>query len=300
MLSLGIDIGATKAHGVALDENNQIVAEAAAFTRRGSEGVRSVLMGIASSVADKLGVGLRDFDGVGIGIPGVVDRAKGEIASAVNLDIEHMPLRQLIADEFSVPIRVDNDVKATVVAAGMLLKSLSVTYVNFGTGVASATLAGRLIRGRDNVAGEIGHIVLDPSGDPCRCGQRGCIETILGGAYLAPRMDMLDLDWTRLDLTTTPVGRAALEQSVRVMARVVALVAVAYASDHIVLGGGVVQAAPWLIPAVKATLVERGERVAFPDYASIADQIITLPDDIQAPAIGAALIGQGWTEGYKL
>jgi predicted NBD/HSP70 family sugar kinase len=300
MLSLGIDVGATKAHGVVLDENNFVIAEDATFTRRGPEGVRAVLMDVANGLARKVGVGLRDFDAVGIGIPGVVNLDTGEIASAVNLRIESMPLRTMIASEFSVPVRVDNDVKATVVAAGMLLDSLSVTYINFGTGVAAAALAGRLIRGSDNAAGEIGHFVLDPNGDPCRCGQRGCIETIVGGAYLAPRMDMLDLDWTTLDTATQPVAHAARTQAVRVIARVVTLTAVAYASEHIVLGGGVIQAAPWVIPAVREYLIHRGKSATFPPYARIAGQVSTLPADIQAPAIGAALIGQGWTEGYKL
>ncbi|MDR2929572.1 MAG: ROK family protein [Propionibacteriaceae bacterium] len=300
MLSLGIDIGGTKAHAVVLDDANEVVAENAVFTKRGSDGVRSVVIEVATSVADQLGVGLRDFDSVGIGIPGVVNREAGEISSAVNLRIERMPLRQLVADSFAAPVRLDNDVKATVVAAGMLLDSLSVTYVNFGTGLASATLAGRLIRGNDNAAGEIGHFVVNPNGDPCRCGQRGCLETVVGGAYLAPRMELLDLDWTTLDGADTPTGWAAYDQAVRVIAQIVTLVSVAYASEHIVLGGGVIQAAPWALTAVKSFLIDRGQMASFPDFAKIAEQVIVLDSDMQAPAIGAALIGQGWTEGYKL
>lgn len=300
MLSLGIDIGATKAHGVVLDEDDQIVVEHATFSRRGQEGVRSVLMDIANTLASNVGVGLRDFDAVGVGIPGVVNRDTGEIASAINLDIEHMPLKEMIQEHFSVPIRFDNDVKATVVAAGMLLDSLSVTYLNFGTGVAAATLDGRLIRGRDNFAGEIGHIVLDPNGDPCRCGQRGCIETIVGGIYLAPRMDMLELDWTRLDQIDTPLARAALDQVVRVLARVVSFVSLGFASDHVVLGGGVITSAPWVLPTVQAFFIDRAKTTTFPDYVQMAERMTTLEKDMQAPAIGAALIGQGWTEGYKL
>ena len=300
MLSLGIDIGATKAHGVALDEHDKVVAEHATFTLRGQEGVMTVLMDVATKVAEKAGIGLRDFDGVGIGIPGVVNRDAGEITSAVNLSITRMPLLDMVSEHFSVPVRLDNDVKATVVAAGMILDSLSVTYINFGTGVAAATLDGRLIRGRDNLAGEIGHVVLDPNGDPCRCGQRGCVETVVGGQYLAPRMDMLDLDWTTLDSSDVPIGRAALDQSVRVISRIVASVSLSYGSDYVVLGGGVIQAAPWVLSAVQGFLVDRAKMATFPDYVDMAGRVVILENDIQAPAIGAALIGQGWTEGYKL
>ena len=298
-LSLGIDIGSTKAHAVVLDADSNLVAEAAMFTRRGPEGVLSCLIDLARRLSDKVGVSLRSFDAVGVGIPGVVNRASGEITSAVNLRIDHMPLGEMIAGEFAVPVRIDNDVKVSVVAAGMLLKSLSVTYLNFGTGLATATLAGRLIRGTDNLAGEIGHIVLDPQGQPCRCGQRGCLETIVGGAYLAPRMDMLDLDWTKLDQVTSATGKAARDQAIDVIARIAVLMATVYGSEHIILGGGVIQAAPWVLGAVKRYLLDR-DGVAFPPYARIAEQIDTHERDDQLAAIGAALIGQGWTEGYKL
>jgi len=298
MLSLGIDVGATKAHAIVLDENNTVVAEDASFTRRGEEGVKSVVMEISLAAAHKIGARLTDFSSVGVGIPGVVNRTTGEITRAVNLRIDRMPLKDMIAHEFSVPVRFDNDVKATAVAAGMMLDSTSVTYINFGTGVASATITdGRLLRGVENAAGEIGHMVLDPNGEPCRCGQRGCVETIVGGAYLAPRMDALELDWSTLDQSKSPAGRAAYDQSVRVLCRVVAFVALAYASDNIVIGGGVIQAAPWALGSVREFLDARSRIASFPPYDQIAEHIKQLDNDMQAAAIGAALIGRGGVEG---
>jgi predicted NBD/HSP70 family sugar kinase len=300
MYSLGINVGATRTHGVALDDANQVVAQAAVFTRRGPKGVKKVLMEVARGVSEKSGVGLRDFDAVGVGIPGMVDFKKGEVTSAVNLRVDHMALRSLIAPHFSVSVRMDNDVKATVIGAGMLLGTLSVTYVNFGTGVAAATLADRVIRGRNNEAGEIGHLRFEEDGEPCRCGQTGCIETIVGGAYLAPRMDRLQLDWPTLDQCQSELGRAEAARCVRVIARIVTMMAVAYAAEYIVLGGGVIRAAPWVVPAVRRHLVEQGLGATFPPFERIAAQTVTLAQDLQLPAIGAALVGQGWTEGYKL
>ncbi|MCL1906386.1 MAG: ROK family protein [Propionibacteriaceae bacterium] len=299
MFSLGIDIGATKAHGVVLDAANKVVAEHAVFSRRGEQGVTAVLMEIANTVAADVGVQLSDFTSVGVGIAGVVNREAGEVTNGVNLDLHNFRLVERVAEFFSVPIKIDNDVKATVIAAGMILDSPSVTYVNFGTGVAAATLDGRLIRGHDNLAGEIGHIILDPHGEPCRCGKQGCIETITGGAYLAPRMDALGLDWTTLNEDQSPLGQAALDQAVRAIARVVAFVSLAYSSDHVLLGGGVVQAAPWLLPTLKDFLVHRAHLV-FPDYVLMASKLEYLAEDLQIAAIGAALIGQGHTEGYQL
>jgi len=299
MLSLGIDIGATKAHAVALDDDNTVVAEDASFTRHGEEGVRSVMLEISSVVADKLGIGLKDFDSVGVGIPGVVNRQTGEIRRAVNLKVERMFVNDAIGGEFSVPIRYDNDVKATAIAAAMMLNTTCVSYINFGTGIACGTIDGHVIRGFENTAGEIGHIVLDSNGEPCRCGQRGCVETVLGGAYLAARMDALGLDWGTLDKENSPVAKAAFEQATRVLSRVVASVAITYASEYIVIGGGVIQAAPWAFTAIKECLEARSLMATFPPYEVIAQHIVQLENDIQAPAIGAALVGKGWTEGYQ-
>ncbi|MDR0488974.1 MAG: ROK family protein [Propionibacteriaceae bacterium] len=297
MLSLGIDIGSTSTEGIVLSQEDRVIAEYSTATRRGEQGVVAGLLEVAGHLASQTGQELTDFTSVGIGIPGVVNRETGTIANAVNLGINQTLLRDLIADEFSVPVYLDNDVKATVVAVGNLLKSTSVTYVNFGTGVASATLdGGRLLRGRNNRAGEIGHVVLNPNGDPCRCGQRGCIETVVGGRYLAPRMEMLELQWATLDKDSSPAGIAAHDQAVRVIARVAALVAVVYASDYIVLGGGVIHAAPWILPAVQNFLVTRSQNTTFPDYAEIAEEISVLDPNYRAAAIGAALIGRGGME----
>lgn len=289
---LGIDIGATKAHGVAIDENLNVIAEAAAFTRTRDKGVSSVVLEVANAVANKAAINLTDFASVGIGIPGVVNPETGEVASAVNLRIEHLDLPAHVGSSFSVPVRVDNDVKAAVVGAARIIGSESVTYLNMGTGLAAATIEGTLFRGSGNAAGEIGHLVIDPNGEPCRCGQRGCAETVIGGRYLASRMDQLDLDWSTLADNPRVEARAALDQAVRVTARTVSLLALTYDSANILLGGGVVQAAPWLLGAVQDFLIRRALTATFPDYADIAKRTSTLPEDSRVAAIGAALIGQ--------
>ncbi|MDR0848908.1 MAG: ROK family protein [Propionibacteriaceae bacterium] len=289
---LGIDIGATKAHGVAIDENLTVLAEDATFTRTGEEGVTSVLLEIAGNVAEKAGVEPHDFTSVGVGIPGVVNRETGEVTSAVNLRVEHLKLASIVESCFSAPVRVDNDVKAAVVGAARLLGSDSVTYLNLGTGLAAATIQGDLIRGFGNAAGEIGHLVMDPRGDPCRCGQRGCLETVIGGRYLAPRMAQLELDWSTLADNPRLDARAALDQVVRVTAQTVSLLALAYDSENIVLGGGVVQAAPWLLGSVQDFFLLRAPTATFPDYADMARRMRTLPEDSRVSAIGAALMGQ--------
>ncbi|MDR2897113.1 MAG: ROK family protein [Propionibacteriaceae bacterium] len=298
MLSLGIDIGGTKAHGVVLDDQNKILAEQAVATLQGAEGVSRCLVEVADRIADQLAISTHDFDSVGIGIPGVVDRQVGAIASAVNLSVEQMPLRELVQDHFSALVRLDNDVKATTVAAGLLLGSTSVTYINVGTGIAAATIDGRLIRGAANGAGEIGHMVVNPCGDPCRCGQRGCLETIIGGAYLAPRMAALGLDWATLDQDQSPAGRAGFDQGVSALGQMISLVSVAYAPQRIVLGGGVIAAAQWVVPALQQWLRQRSQTVSFPPLAAIADTITTLDPGLNAPAIGAALTGRSDMEGF--
>ena len=91
-------------------------------------------------------------------------------------------------------MRVDNDVKATALGAADYLRAGDgdLTYINFGTGVSAATIAaGTLVRGAGNLAGEIGHLAVDPTAEQCACGQRGLYRGASGGGRIAQRLAVL-------------------------------------------------------------------------------------------------------------
>jgi glucokinase len=129
-----------------------------------------------------------DVLGVGVGVPGLVDRA-GVLRFAPNLPgVEDLAIKAELEARLGVPVRVDND--ATCAAWGERQVGAAQGYddvvlVTLGTGIGGGIVAGgTLVRGANGFAGEIGHMVVDPHGPPCPCGQRGCWERFASGGGL--------------------------------------------------------------------------------------------------------------------
>ena len=122
--------------------------------------------------------------GIGIGTPGLVDSRTGTIRRAVNLDWRDLPLGSIVAERHAVPVNVANDSQAAALAeytyaGGDRVPNLIAIRVGRGVG-AGLILRGALFQGDGSGAGEIGHVVVDPTGEACRCGRTGCLETIAG------------------------------------------------------------------------------------------------------------------------
>jgi glucokinase len=189
----GIDLGGTKVQGVVVDEQGKVLAGAVASTPT-SGGPRSVVEGVAAvtrAAASKLGIGVAELDGVGIGSAGTVGMADGIVVWAGNLDGfgRPVPLARLVAEALGLEprrVRVDNDVNVATIAehragAGQGLDDLIAVFA--GTGVGGAlVLDGRLRRGVRGAAGEIGHTVVVLDGARCICGRLGCVEAYAGRA----------------------------------------------------------------------------------------------------------------------
>jgi len=118
-----------------------------------------------------------------------VDRATGTVTFAVNLGWHHLPLGERLAATLGVPVDVENDVRTA--AAGLHRRAPfgqidDLAYLSIGTGIsAGIVLGGRVHRGVRGVAGEIGHIVLEPGGPLCACGLDGCFEALAAGSAIA-------------------------------------------------------------------------------------------------------------------
>src|SRR5919106_750824 len=132
--------------------------------------------------------------GVGIGSPGVVS-PDGVVRQSPNLHWHDIPLAADLRDDLAIPVHVVNDANAAALGefqfgdpAG---SNLLLVKVGLGVG-AGLVLDGHLIEGDGFAAGEIGHVVVDPSGDRCACGKRGCLETVVAGSLLRERLDGLD------------------------------------------------------------------------------------------------------------
>ncbi|MED7823761.1 ROK family transcriptional regulator [Streptomyces chiangmaiensis] len=129
--------------------------------------------------ADGFGVPVR---GLGIAISGDVDRADGVVRYSPFLEWRDVPLAEIVGTATGLPVTVDNDVRALTVAehwfgAGVGLSNFALVTVGAGIGC-GLVVHGRVVSGAHGVAGEIGHLSLDPLGPLCHCGNRGCVEAI--------------------------------------------------------------------------------------------------------------------------
>jgi glucokinase len=188
-LTVGVDIGGTKCLALVLDGEGQILAEQRVATARGAQAVVDRLVAVIDDIRGSLAPGGHDVAAVGAGAPGLVDH-RGVLRTAPNLPgVEELPLRSLLEERTGLPVQVDND--ATCAAWGERQMGAAqgrddVVVVTLGTGIGGGlVLGGRLYRGANGFAAEVGHMIVDPDGPACPCGGRGCWERYASGSGLA-------------------------------------------------------------------------------------------------------------------
>ncbi|MEU5216881.1 ROK family transcriptional regulator [Streptomyces sp. NPDC020807] len=119
---------------------------------------------------------------LGVAINGDVDRDAGRLRHSGLLGWKDVPVAQLLAASTGLAVTVENDVRALTVAEHWFGEGIGTGYfalVTIGSGIGSALVVnGHLLRGAHGVAGEVGHLCVDPVGPRCRCGARGCVEAV--------------------------------------------------------------------------------------------------------------------------
>jgi fructokinase len=272
MLRIGIDLGGTKIEGIAVDldgpgDTPSVLARRRVPTERerGYDHIVNTVAALITDVAAAAGL-LRDLCniGIGVGMPGSVNRA-GVVKNSNTTCLNGRPFRQDLSQRIGHPIAFSNDANCFALAEaryGAGRGHQLVFGVILGTGVgggiawtcAGASPAGgplcRTWDGPSGIAGEWGHVTLDPSaGPPCYCGRRGCIETYLSGPAI--EADYARRAGQRLPLAELagrpddPAAVAALQATVAVFGRAVATVINILDPDVVVLGGGVSKLDLW-------------------------------------------------------
>lgn len=133
--------------------------------------------------------------GIGVGAPGLINTREGVVVNAVNLEWQDLPLAHLLQERYKIPVSVMNDSQAAAIGEFVYGdhaadNNLIVVTVKHGVG-AGILINGQLFQGDGGGAGEIGHIVVQENGLPCRCGRRGCLETIASAQAVTQRMQLL-------------------------------------------------------------------------------------------------------------
>lgn len=185
-LFVGIDLGGTKCLGVAL-AGNDCVAEARLPTPEGADSVLATLVQLVGLLRSDCAPD-HELASVGVGVPGLVDRA-GVLRHAPNLvGVSGLDVKAELQRTLRVDVTVDNDATCAVWAEhemGAGRGFSDVVMVTLGTGIGGGIVAGgQVCRGAHGFAGELGHMVVDPDGPQCPCGQRGCWERYASGSAL--------------------------------------------------------------------------------------------------------------------
>jgi glucokinase len=182
---LGVDVGGTKILVGAVTRSGEVLASRRYSMDRSTQAL--TLSSIQTAVADFMSTWAGPaLLAVGLGVVGHTKPSAGLWVRAMNLPIHApVPLGRLMRKQTGLPSVLDNDVHAATLAEirwGIGKETKDFIYLNIGTGLAAGLVCnGQLVRGSANYAGELGHVLVDPGGSLCICGQRGCLEPICSG-----------------------------------------------------------------------------------------------------------------------
>lgn len=282
-LRVGIDVGGTSVEAVALAADGSIAARSRVRTERGEEGV-------VASILDAVGGLGVDAMTIGIGVPGRIDA--GRVYDAVNLGVRELHLAAEIAGATGVPVAIDNDVRAAALGAASRWEMPNLAYLNLGTGVAAGVVIdGRVVDGSAGVAGEIGHLAIDPGGPACACGQRGCIEAFAGGGAITERAgEPLERVSLRADAGDEAARRVVADLA-RGAAAAVRVLALAVDPERVLIGGGIARRGERLRDEIAGELARAADGSAFLASLRLAERIEIVSPDEAVGAVGAALVG---------
>lgn len=280
---IGVDVGGTNVKIALVDKTGSIVYSDTVPTRAemGYEYTISNIITAIGNVMKESKITKDSIEGIGFGFPGQIDCDNGIVRLAPNIPgWVNIPIADIISKEFSIPVKVDNDVRCAALAelnygAGKGAKNL--VCITVGTGIGSGLIVnGKLVRGASNAAGEIGHIKLQMENGPlCGCGDYGCLEAFASGPaivamaeeYIKGGKSTKYRELAKTEITPYVVAEAAKQGDVvakkifEIMGNYIGIGLASVVNllnpEKIVIGGGVADAGDLLFNPIKETLKKR-------------------------------------------
>lgn len=264
------DLGATYASVALTNLANSSLAEESAHVRidQGPEPVLGWVRDTFHRLLEKTGRALSEVCGIGIGLPGSVDQATGRVMRSFLMpDWDDFPVRDFMGRFFDVPILVEND--ARVMALGewhtAWRECTSLMLVKVSTGIGAGLMFdGKIYRGVEEAAGNIGHVRLDkPHDHICTCGSRGCVASVASGAAIARdlaargRPAQGSRDVVRLVQSGDPDAIALVQEAGRTLGRVLATAVNLLNPGVLVLAGDMAETAEHYLTGIRETVYWR-------------------------------------------
>jgi glucokinase len=306
--TIGIDVGGTKILAMAVGDGIEQLTSAQLATPKDVDALERAIGDSAAEVIDQLG---HPPTGIGLGIPGFIDRTgvarqAANLKSAIDVD-----LGAVIRKRFGLPVIVDNDANCAALAArhADVPEGDVVLAVTFGTGIGGGFVVdGQLLHGHNGFAAEPGHMVVAAGGERCVCGQNGCWEVYASGNGLgrlardaasrgvAPAvLAAAGGDVSKVDSKiVADVARGGDDAALAVMDEYARWVAIGLVNlinlfdpDAIVLGGGVVADEDLFMGRVRSAVADAVLAAGERDTPLIVSSL-----GPHAGAVGAAILGR--------
>lgn len=306
---IGVDLGGTNIAIGLVDEEFRLVYEKSMPTRseRSPEEVIGDIIAVIKEVMDK---SYKEVKAIGIGIPGIAEPSTGNVILCVNLRWANIPLKSILEHELNIPVFIDNDATVAAVAeykAGAMKNVTSGVMLTIGTGIGGGIISeGKVIRGFNGIASEVGHMIVGENFYNCNCGRNGCLETFASSTALINYAKKLIqqgnktiiIDMVKGDLEQINgkiifesaklgdfVANEAVDRLVRYLAIGINNIAAVIDPEIFVIGGGIASAGQFLLEKVKIAAQEYKYIKAMP----IGD-IVLAEFNNDAGIIGAAAL----------
>jgi glucokinase len=310
-LIVGVDVGGTKVAVLVVDSHHSVRSRVTMPTLLdASEQTLSGIIAAVERAVAQAGADVKDVVALGLGVPGRVDPSTGLVRSAVNLGWREMPVGEALTRRLGVPCVLENDMRVAAKGIQRYMGSAApqnMAYVGIGTGIsAGLILNGQVYRGAHGLAGEIGHMVVEPNGPLCPCGANGCLEALAAGPAIATLGEEAAAATPNSVLRSyksitaervyqaARAGDAAARGIARKVGRSLALalqhLIVAYDMECIVLGGGVSRDGDTFLMPILEELALLREGSALTGEMIQPGMIRLLPPGYEAGTWGAVVL----------
>jgi predicted NBD/HSP70 family sugar kinase len=308
---LGVDFGHRRVHVVVADASHDVVASG--FDRYENGANWKTRLDVAFDLIDRLssttGVHYGSLQAIGIGVPGPFTGGRsgtGSTGVAWNNQMAPDGVDTAFGERFGAPVIVDNNTRLAALAEAIASQGEKVSdliYVRLSDGVGGGlVVAGRLVTGARGFAGELGHVTADPSGRMCRCGKRGCLETIASVPAILRACRERGVDVHTLDdlnaasLKHDPKVHEVFREVGATVGRVLGSAAMTLNPEAIVIGGEIIRIAPVIVEQAAATL--RYELYSIPTSAPVVRAAVLADNDGALGAIAAIFHQSPLLAGY--
>ncbi|MFD1850276.1 ROK family glucokinase [Oceanobacillus bengalensis] len=292
-MMIGIDIGGTTVKIGFINHIGEIIEKWEIKTNKTNAG-HAIVDDIWNAINHKFtsaNIDIKSVLGIGVGAPGFIDSETGIVFEAVNIGWKNFDLAGQLTEKSKLPVFVQNDANIAALGEnwqGAGNQAKNIIAVTLGTGVGGGIIVnGSILNGENGMAGEIGHIKVDPNGTPCNCGGVGCLETIssatgitrqgMDAVALNPNSDLALLYKQKGGLSARDIFDLAksgdktcvhiVKKTTDVLGLAIANIATVINPSVILIGGGVSKAGDYLITEITTAF----EKYAIPNLREMCE-----------------------------